>query len=257
MSKIAINNEDVKLLNKKYGLYILLQEDKLDLETTIIKVREREQLRLLQEKLISLQNWIVRRDKKLVIIFEGRDVAGKGGAIQAITEFLNPRNYKTVALGIPSDDERKQWFFQRYINHLPNPGQMVFFDRSWYNRAMVEPVNGFCSKHEYKIFMSQVNEFEKMLVQSDTYLLKFYYAISKEEQARRFELVKSNPLTRWKMSPVDLRAQELWDEYTRYEESMLKKTSTKKVPWTVIDANKTETARIETIKYILDALPYE
>jgi polyphosphate kinase 2 len=257
MSKNQLSDNDLKLLNSKTGIYTMLTSEKIDLRNTVEELENTKKLRTLQEDLIKLQNWVVREGKKVIVILEGRDFAGKGGAIKCITEFLNPRNYRMIALGIPTEEELKQWYFQRYVQYLPKPGQIVFFDRSWYNRAMVEPVNGFCTKKEYQVFMTQVKPFERMLIQSDTYLLKFYYSISKEEQARRFDVVRNNPLKKWKMSPVDKNAQKLWDVYTEYEEKMLKKTSNKRAPWHVIDANFTSAARLETIKCILKEIPYK
>jgi len=162
-----------------------------------------------------------------------------------------------VALTKPTKVERGQWYFRRYISELPNPGEMVFFDRSWYNRAVVEPVNGFCTDEEYDVFMSQVNEFEKMLIQSDTHLIKIYFSITKKEQASRFKDIKGDPLKKWKMTAVDERAQELWDDYTSYKERMFEKTDSDHAPWKVIDANDKAPARLETIQYILGRIPYE
>lgn len=162
-----------------------------------------------------------------------------------------------MALNVPSSDEKKQWFFQRYINQLPKPGEMVFFDRSWYNRAVVEPVNGFCTQIEYDRFMGQVNGFEKMLLESDTYLIKIYFSITKEEQFNRFEAIKKNPLKKWKITPVDQNAQALWDDYTRYKELMFEKTNTPEAPWEIIDANRKTEARLKTIDYILGQIPYQ
>lgn len=210
-----------------------------------------------QEELIKLQNWVIENDKKVVILFEGRDAAGKGGAIRRISQYINPRHFRVVALDIPTDDEKKQWFFQRYINHLPKPGEMVFFDRSWYNRAVVEPVNSFCTEEEYTIFMGQVNPFERMLVESNTYLIKLYFSINKEEQAKRFAEIKDNPLKRWKMTPVDEKAQALWNDYSQYKLKMFEKTNTKIAPWVIIDANKKSSARLKAIEHILDTIPYK
>ena len=255
--KHKITDEEVALINTKQGLHALLRNKDYDLDKAIAEARYRNDLRKKQEELIRLQNWMIENDKKVVIIFEGRDAAGKGGAIRRITQYINPRHFRIIALNIPTDDERKQWFFQRYINQLPKPGEIVFFDRSWYNRAVVEPVNGFCTKKEYKRFMSQVNDFEHMLVQSDTYLIKFYFSISKSEQAKRFKEIKSSPLKRWKMTPVDERAQELWDEYSRYKKKMFKKTDTKAAPWVIINANRKDKARIKAVEHILETIPYQ
>lgn len=257
MSKINIKNEEIKLLNSKIGLYTLLKNKKVNIPKVLEEVNYTINLKKKQEELIKLQNWVIKENKKVVILFEGRDAAGKGGAIRRITEYINPRHFKIVALNIPTSDERKQWFFQRYINQLPKPGEIVFFDRSWYNRAVVEPVNKFCTEKEYKIFMSQVNNFEKMLIQSNTYLVKFYFSISKKEQARRFKDIKNSPLKRWKMTPVDEKAQDLWDDYTSFKKKMFEVTNTKIAPWTIIDANKKPYARIKAITHILGAIPYK
>ncbi len=252
-----LSPEDVELLNTKFGVYALLKNKKTDVQKSLDVVKYNEELKEEQEKLIKLQNWVIANNKKVVILFEGRDAAGKGGAIRRVTEHINPRQFRVVALSKPTVDERHQWFFQRYISHLPKPGEMVFFDRSWYNRAVVEPVNGFCTEEEYQRFMSQVNPFEQMIIESDTYLIKLYFSISKGEQAKRFKDIKNNPLKRWKMTPVDERAQELWDEYTVYKEKMFEKTDTDYAPWTKIMANKKPKARLEAIRHILDVIPYE
>ncbi len=254
--KTLFTKEEMDLFNSKMGLYTLLKSKTINLDKVLDELKYITELKRQQEGLIRLQNWVIKNDKKLVILFEGRDAAGKGGAIRRITEYINPRYFRTVALNIPTEDERKQWFFQRYINHLPKPGEIVFFDRSWYNRAVVEPVNNFCTEKEYKIFMTQVNDFERMLVQSNTYLIKFYFSITKSEQARRFEDIKKSPLKRWKMTPVDERAQALWDEYTKYKKKMFEKTNTSHAPWVVIDANKKSIARLKAISHILDVIPY-
>ncbi|AXG69941.1 polyphosphate kinase 2 (PPK2) [Kordia sp. SMS9] len=253
---MKLTEEEIMLLNSKIGLHTLLKNKKVNIPKVLEEVKYINHLKSQQEELIKLQNWVIRENKKVVILFEGRDAAGKGGAIRRITEYINPRHFKIVALNIPTSDERKQWFFQRYINELPKPGEIVFFDRSWYNRAVVEPVNNFCTEKEYEIFMTQVNSFEKMLIQSDTYLIKFYFSISKKEQAKRFREIKASPLKRWKMSPVDEKAQALWDEYTLYKEKMFEVTNTKHAPWTIIDANKKSPARLQAIEHILATIPY-
>ncbi len=257
MSKIDLTDEDVELLNSKVGLMSLLRRKKTNLKKSLEEVKYAVAFKERQEELISLQNWVIKNDKKIVILFEGRDAAGKGGAIRRVTEHINPRHFRIVALNIPTQDERKQWFFQRYITKLPKPGEMVLFDRSWYNRAVVEPVNGFCTEHEYKIFMGQVNEFEKMLVESDTYLIKLYFSITKEEQGRRFEDIRINPSKRWKLTEVDEKSRELWDEYTTYKKKMFEETNTEHAPWKVIDANNKPKARLEVINHILETIPYK
>ena len=257
MKQNNYSQEDLELLNSKVGLYNLLKNKKIRLDRVLEEIHYTVALKKEQEKLIKLQNWVIENDQKVVILFEGRDAAGKGGAIRRITEYINPRHFRIVALNIPTEDERKQWFFQRYISQLPKPGEMVFFDRSWYNRAVVEPVNGFCSEKEYKVFMSQVNDFERMLVDSDTLLIKMYFSITKEEQARRFNDIKSDPLKRWKMTAVDKKAQSLWDDYTHYKDKMFQATNTDIAPWLIIDANKKSSARMQAIKHVLEVIPYD
>lgn len=251
-----LTKEELTLLNSKVGLHTLFKNKKVSIPKVLEEVKYIHDLKKNQEELIKLQNWVIKGNKKVVILFEGRDAAGKGGAIRRITEYINPRHFKIVALNIPTSDERNQWFFQRYINQLPKPGEIVFFDRSWYNRAVVEPVNNFCTDREYEVFMSQVNSFEEMLIQSDTYLIKFYFSISKKEQAKRFRDIKNSPLKRWKMSSVDEKAQALWDEYTLYKEKMFEVTNTEHAPWKIIDANKKPSARLKAIEHILASVPY-
>ena len=252
-----LTDEELDLLNSRAGLYALLRSRKVNVRKALEEIKYDIVLKKNQEELIKLQNWVIQEDKKVVIVFEGRDAAGKGGAIRRITEYINPRFFRIVALNIPTDDERKQWFFQRYINQLPKPGEIVFFDRSWYNRAVVEPVNKFCTDQEYEIFMSQVNDFEKMIIQSDTYLIKFYFSITKAEQAKRFRDIRNNPLKRWKMTPVDEKAQALWDDYTYYKKRMFEVTNTAHAPWVIVDANQKPKARLQAIKHILETIPYK
>lgn len=257
MTQKTLTKEELELLNSKVGLKALFRNKKVNLNKVLAETRYETELKGLQTELIKLQNWVIKNNKKIVILFEGRDAAGKGGAIRRITEYINPRHIKIVALDVPTEDERNQWFFQRYISHLPKPGEMVFFDRSWYNRAVVEPVNDFCTDKEYEIFMSQVNDFEKMLIQSDTYLIKFYFSITKEEQANRFLEIKKNPLKHWKITAVDEKAQELWDDYTQYKDAMFKTTNTTDAPWIIINANQKISARLEAISHFLEAIPYK
>ncbi len=256
MAKLELTQEEIEILNSKIGLKHLLVDKKLNFEKALENARFEIKLRELQTELIKLQNWVIKNQEKVVVIFEGRDAAGKGGAIRRITAHINPRFYRIAALPKPTAEEAGQWYFQRYVNRLPKPGEIVFFDRSWYNRAVVEPVNGFCSENEYQRFMGQVNEFERMIVESGTYLIKFYFSIKKDEQARRFADIKSSPLKRWKMTPVDESAQELWDQYTAYKVKMFKKTNTKICPWVIIDANNKNTARIQATEHILKTIPY-
>lgn len=257
MAKKKLTKKETELLNSNIGLKSLFNEESLDIEKSLSHVKHVNKLKQMHVELLKLQSWVIKNDKKIVILFEGRDAAGKGGTIRRIAEHINPRHYRMVALGIPTEDENKQWFFQRYINQLPKPGEIVFFDRSWYNRAVVEPVNGFCTQEKYKIFMSQVNDFERMLIQSEIHLIKFFFSITKEEQARRFGIMKKNPLKKWKLTPLDEKAQELWDEQTRYEKKMFETTDTKKSPWIIIDANDNSHALMKAINHILDIIPYK
>lgn len=252
-----ISKEDLELLNSYIGLKNLFSDKKTNMEKALRLARYETKLRELQTELIKLQNWVINNGKKIVVIFEGRDAAGKGGAIRRITAHINPRYYRIVALPKPTEEQEGQWYFQRYANQLPTPGKIVFFDRSWYNRAVVEPVNGFCTQKQYEIFMGQVNEFERMVMESGTYLIKFYFSITKEEQALRFKDIKSSPLKKWKITPVDQRAQELWDEYTKYKVKMFEHTNLEHSPWVIIDANRKTSARIEALQYILDVIPYK
>jgi polyphosphate kinase 2 len=254
---IDLTEEDVKLLNSKIGLRQLVRSSKVNVRKALRYAKYDNKLRELQAEMIKLQAWVEENNQKVVIIYEGRDAAGKGGAIRRAAAHINPRTYRVIALPKPTKEEAGQWYFQRYVRRLPIPGEIVFFDRSWYNRAVVEPVNGFCTPEQYKIFMENVNEFEKMLVQGNTHLIKLYFSITKEEQARRFDDIRKDPLKRWKMSPVDERAQELWDEYTKYKQVMFEKTDTELAPWTIIDANQKIEARLNSIQHILERIPYK
>ena len=257
MRKIEkLSEEELDILNSKLGHYALLRSKKINLGRAIDEAKYANEIREKQIELIKLHNWVIKNEKKVIVLFEGRDAAGKGGAVRRITEYINPRHYRIVALNVPTYDEKKQWFFQRYINQFPKPGEIVFFDRSWYNRAVVEPVNGFCTQKEYEIFISQVNDFERMLIESDIYLLKLYFSITKEEQERRFEDIKGSPLKRWKITPVDEQAQALWDEYTKYKERMFEETNSEHAKWEIIDANRKTKARLKAISYVLDSIPY-
>jgi polyphosphate kinase 2 len=210
----------------------------------------------LQVELLKVQAWVKSKKKQVVIVFEGRDAAGKGGTIKRFMEHLNPRGARVVALEKPSDVERGQWYFQRYVQHLPTAGEIVFFDRSWYNRAGVERVMGFCTDDEYREFMRQVPEFERNLVRSGVYLIKFWFSVSQDEQRRRFEERKVHPLKQWKLSPVDLSSLDKWEDYTKAKEAMFFHTDTADSPWTVIKSNCKKRARLNAIRYILHRLPY-
>ena len=216
-----------------------------------------KQLRDLQIELVKLQQWVLKENKRVAVIFEGRDAAGKGGNIRRFMEHLNPRSSRLVALNKPTNVEKGQWYFQRYIKELPNPGEIVFFDRSWYNRAVVEPVMGFCSDKEYNDFLVQVPEFEHMLYEDGLIIIKFWLSISKEEQLKRFNARNNNPLKRWKFSPVDKKGQELWDTYTHYKDEMYSKTHTTYCPWMIIKTNHKKTARLEAMRYVLSRFDYD
>ena len=215
------------------------------------------ELRLLQSELVLLQQWAQREGKKIAILFEGRDASGKGGTIKRFAEHLNPRHSRTVALNKPTEIEKQQWYFNRYIKRLPNAGEIVFFDRSWYNRAVVEPVMGFCTKEQYERFMTQVSEFEHMLYESDTKIIKFWFSIDKETQKKRFESRLKNNLKKWKFSPVDEKGQELWDTFTYYKEHMFSRTHHTFSPWIIVKSNDKKVARLESIKYLLSQFEYD
>lgn len=215
------------------------------------------ELKSLQIELLKLQNYVKDKGLKVLMIFEGRDAAGKGGTIKRITEHLNPRGARVVALGKPSDIEKTQWYFQRYTAHLPSAGEMVFFDRSWYNRAGVEPVMGFCSSSEHHEFLREVPDFEKMLVKSGIILFKFYFSVSKKEQLRRFKKRETDPLKQYKLSPVDMESQKLWDKYTVAKYSMLMSSNTEVTPWSIVRSDDKKKARINCIKQILSHVKYD
>ena len=211
----------------------------------------------LQTELVDLQHWVAKHKKRVCVIFEGRDAAGKGGAIRRFTEHLNPRSMRVVALTKPTEVERGQWYFRRYIKELPDPGELVFFDRSWYNRAVVEPVMGFCTDDQYKKYMVQVPEFEHMLYEDGVIIIKFWFSISKAEQLRRFNSRLANPLKQWKFSLVDKEGQKRWDLYTSYKEQMFSKTHTSFSPWIIIKTNDKKEARLESIRYVLSQFEYD
>jgi polyphosphate kinase 2 len=219
------------------------------------KSYERQKYQL-QVELLKLQAWVKETGQKVVILFEGRDAAGKGGAIKRFMEHLNPRGAHVVALEKPSETERGQWYFQRYVQHLPTAGEIALFDRSWYNRAGVERVMGFCNEDEYMEFMRQSPEFERNLVRSGVHLIKFWFSVSREEQRRRFKERKVHPLKQWKLSPIDLASLDKWDDYTKAKESMFFYTDTADSPWTVIKSNDKKRARLNAMRYVLHRLPY-
>lgn len=210
----------------------------------------------LQIELLKMQKHICEQKARLVILFEGRDTAGKGSAISRFTQFLNPQHYGSVALGKPTKIERGQWYFQRYLKRLPNAGKISFFDRSWYNRAVVEPVMGFCTSRQYELFMGQVNSVEQMLVDDGITLVKFWFSIRMEEQTRRIQERLNTPLIQWKVSPVDLAAQEKWEEFTSYKTEMFRRTSSEHAPWRIVNGSNREDSRIHAMKYVLSLYDY-
>jgi len=239
--------EEEKREGKKKHVPVWIKKEVLDYE---------EELRTLQIELLKMQQYVKEQGLKMLVLFEGRDAAGKGGTIKRITENLNPRGARVVALNKPSDVEKTQWYFQRYVQHLPSGGEMVFFDRSWYNRAGVEPVMGFCTQEEHQEFLHEVPFFEGRLVNSGIILIKLYFSITKETQAKRFNERATNPLKQYKLSPIDKHAQEVWDKYTIAEYSMFMASHTEEAPWTVIDSNNKKKARINAIKHILSKVDY-
>lgn len=241
---------------KRKDLVRIAEEKRYDIKKTYPNLRYEEELKRLQAELVNLQQWVAKKGLRVAVLFEGRDAAGKGGSIKRFTEHLNPRSMRVVALARPTEIEQGQWYFRRYIKRLPNPGEIVFFDRSWYNRAVVEPVMGFCNKDQYNRFMSQVNEFEHMLYEDGIILIKFWFSISKQEQQKRFSSRLENPLKLWKFSPVDLKGQQLWKRYTFFKEEMFAKTHSTFSPWIIVKTNDKRTARLESIRYVLSQFDY-
>jgi polyphosphate kinase 2 len=252
MQKIIDENKKMKS--------ILMDYSKIDediLKEGIQKIYNLEELKKYQVELIKLQNYLEKSKKKMIVLFEGRDASGKGGAIRRITRYMNSRHYRIVALGKPTETQKNQWFFQRYIEHFPTAGEVLLFDRSWYNRAMVEPVFGFCTQDEYEIFMEDVVNFEHDLVRQNIILIKLYFSVSKAEQMRRFERRMTDPLRQWKLSEVDLQAQDLWDEFSEKKYEMLKRTNSRSAPWTIVRSDDKHLARLEAIKTILNSVDYD
>ena len=254
----AASRYTVRQLRKQNKL-LKKQLKKIQGKTTKAVVRRNAELALkpYQAELLKLQAHMEREKNKFIILFEGRDASGKGGTIRRTTRYMNEKHYRVVALGKPTETQRTQWFFQRYVEQFPRGGEIVLFDRSWYNRAMVEPVFGFCTETEYKNFMKGVVGFEKDLVRSGTVLLKLYFSVTKDEQAKRFERRKSDPLRQWKLSEVDVQAQDRWDEFTTVKYQMLKRTHAPSCPWTIIRSNNKQAARLNALKVILNSIDYE
>ncbi len=257
MDEFKLDEVGLKKLNSKKGLLALLSKEPYNISRAIRFVDYEKRLAKMQVELIKLQTWAIHNNERIIVIFEGRDAAGKGGAIRRITEQMNPRKFRIVALPKPTEEEKTQWYFQRYVNQFPKAGEIVFFDRSWYNRAVVEPVNGFCTDKEYKTFMSHVNNFETMILESGIRLVKVYMSISKSEQAKRFSDIKSDPLKQWKMTKVDKDAQKLWDVYTDYKRKMFENIKEGELPFKVIIANRKTSARVAVIQHMLKVIPYD
>ena len=251
-NKIDVDGEELSV-EELVGRYQTLR----DRDNKARLRREQEvSLRPYQAELIRMQQYLEDNERRMLIVFEGRDAAGKGGTIRRVTRYMNEKHYRIVALGKPTEEQRTQWYFQKYVSQFPRGGEVVLFDRSWYNRAMVEKVFGFCTEDQYETFMQGVTGFEKDLVRNDTTLLKLYFSVTKEEQAARFDRRKTDPLRQWKLSEVDLQAQDRWDEFTHVKYEMLRRTNTIECPWTVIRSNDKHHARLNAIKAILNAVPY-
>ena len=257
---VMVDGEEV-LLEDLVAQYQRVREDNRKLYKMKNKAERRylreEELKPYQAELIRLQKYLEETGTRMIILFEGRDAAGKGGTIRRVTRYMNEKHYRVVALGKPTEEQRTQWFFQRYVSQLPRGGEVVLFDRSWYNRAMVEPVFGFCTKDDYKNFMRGVVGFEKDLSRNGIILIKLYFSVTKEEQARRFDRRKNDPLRQWKLSEVDLQAQERWDDFTNQKYEMLKRTHSTHSPWTIIRSDNKHLARLNAMRVILNAVPYD
>lgn len=252
----VLTQADLKHVRSMKTLLDALRHKHFDADKLKDTLEYEAELEKLQIELVKMQRWVQEKKKRVAILFEGRDAAGKGGTILRFTEHLSPRALRVVALPKPTAEETGQWYFQRYMKQLPNRGEIVFFDRSWYNRAVVEPVNGFCTDDEYDRFMRQVPEFEHMLFEDGITVIKFWFSISKKEQLKRFKARMQNPLRQWKLSPIDARAQDLWSDYTKYKELMLSRTHTSFSPWLIVRANNKKKARLESMRYVLSLFDY-
>jgi polyphosphate kinase 2 len=228
---------------------------KTESKRAVKRFRREEELKPFQAELLKVQQYLEESQRRMIILFEGRDAAGKGGTIRRVTRYMNEKHYRVVALGKPTEEQKTQWYYQKYVSQFPRAGEIVLFDRSWYNRSMVERVFSYCTEKEYYDFMRGVVGFERDLVRQDTILVKLYFSVTKEEQARRFERRKTDPLRQWKLSEVDLQAQDRWDDFTNVKYEMLKRTHTIDAPWTVVRSNDKHQARLNAIKVILNAVP--
>ncbi len=263
--KVLIKDKDNEIFKKlqeenNFLKSILGNYEKLNsqvLNEGIQKIYDLDALKKYQIELIKLQNWLEKENKRMIILFEGRDASGKGGAIRRITRYMNNKHYRVVALGKPTETQKNQWFLQRYIEHFPTGGEIVLFDRSWYNRAMVEPIFGFCTPEEHEIFMEDVVNFEQDLVRQGMILIKLYFSVSKEEQKRRFDRRIEDPLRQWKFSEVDMQAQDLWDEFSEKKYEMLRRTTSRSAPWHIVRSDDKHKARLEAMKIILNSVDYD
>jgi polyphosphate kinase 2 len=248
-AEILSESEDLQKAIQKAGSKKVL--------SVLEKAESEASLKPFQAELILMQKYLEQTKRRMIILFEGRDASGKGGTIRRVARYMNEKHYRIVALGKPNDAMRTQWFFQRYVEHFPRGGEAVLFDRSWYNRAIVEPIFGFCTPEEYQVFMKGVVGFEKDLVRQGTLLVKLYFSVTKEEQESRFNRRKNDLLRQWKLSEVDLQAQERWDDFTTQKYEMLKRTHSNHAPWTVIRSNNKHQARLNALRVILNSVPYE
>ncbi|WP_068595443.1 polyphosphate kinase 2 family protein [Vaginella massiliensis] len=249
MAEFNLNDLE-KIASKQEIIDFLVEHNIIKEKKFLNQLKYEKEIEVLKERMLEIQSKIIEQEKRVLIIFEGRDAAGKGGAISKTVEYMNPKKYRVVALPKPTEEESGQWYFQRYLKQLPNKGEIVFFDRSWYNRAVVEPVFGFCTEDQHQLFMKQVNKVEKLLQEDGIILIKIFLNISKEEQAVRLQERRDNPLKRWKLGLLDQKAQELWDSYTHYIDTMLEQTA-KARSWDVITTDDKKEAQIETIKTII------
>ena len=254
---MKFSKSDIEKLSGKHALHQLLAMDKPDFNRCLEIINFEKELKELQTELIKVQEWVIKNNKRVLVIVEGGEFAGKSDLIRAMSYHLNPRSLRTVALPKPSPLELHQWYFRRYVKQMPQKAEIVLFDRSWYNRAVLEPVNGFCTKEEYSAFMNEVNQFEQLITSNELILIKIYLKISKNKQAERLQDVRLNPLRYWELTEVDKRAQELWDDFKKYENRMLKKTSTEKNPWLIINGDNKMKAQLSSIKHILKSIPYK
>ena len=257
--QINIGGELVKLQDYMQEHEQLKKENaqmKKKAKKAIRRFRREEELKPFQAELLKLQEYLEDNHRRMIILFEGRDAAGKGGTIRRVTRYMNEKHYRVVALGKPTEEQRTQWYYQKYVAQFPHGGEVVLFDRSWYNRAMVERVFDFCTEKEYYDFMRGVVGFERDLVRQDTILVKLYFSVTKEEQERRFERRKTDPLRQWKLSEVDVQAQDRWDDFTDVKYEMMKRTHTIDAPWTVVRSNNKHLARLNAMKVIINAVPF-